>query len=117
MNLFRSQLFLFWQIGKAVYEKQTEYENVIKKYSDYCSYYYGNSFLYTRENIHFMKKFYLNYPIFTKKLDLISWEQYKLLLSIDDKFERDFYFRLSLLFHSNYAETLEFMHNKYYLRI
>ena len=89
----------------------------VQKYSDYYSYYYGNSILFTRENIHMMKKFYINFPIFNDQLENISWEQYQLLLKIPNKKERNFYFYLSLLFHSNYEGTFKFIENQYYSRI
>lgn len=117
MRLFHNRLILYWKIGKDVYEKKDLYENVIEKYSDYYTYLFGNSFLFTRENIHFMKRFYLNFPIFYSSLEKISWEQYKLLLEIDNREERIFYFQISLLFESDYNETVDFIKNQYYLRI
>ena len=117
MELQKYPIFLFWKIGKKVYEKQNCYENVIQKYSDYYSYYYGNSFLFTRENIHLMKRFYLNFPVFFKRMEELNWRQYQLLLLIPDRNERYFYFCLVLLFHSNYEETYMFIVNNYYVRI
>jgi hypothetical protein len=64
-----------------------------------------------------MKSFYLNFPIYYKTLEKIDWNQYKVLLNIIDKDERYFYFRLSLLYNSNYSEMLEFINNKYFIRI
>ena len=64
-----------------------------------------------------MKRFYLNFPVFYKKLEDISWEQYCLLLLIPDKKENIFYFLISLLFESNYQETLDLVSNRYYSRI
>ena len=110
-------IFLLWNIGKCVYEQQSLCENIIQKYSDYYSYYFGDSIVFTRENIHLMKRFYLNFPIFHKKLENICWEQYQLLLKIQNKKERNFYFALSLLFRSNYEETCELISNQYYVRI
>lgn len=117
MKLFQNRLILYWKIGKDVYEKNKLYDNVIEKYSEYYTYLFGNSFLFTRENIHFMKRFYLNFPIFYSSLEKISWEQYKLLLGIYNRDERNFYFQLSLLFESDYDETVDFIKNQYYLRI
>ena len=45
-----------------------------------------------------MELFYLNFPIYYSKLNNITWDQYKLLFTIDDKEERLFYFYLSLFF-------------------
>ena len=73
--------------------------------------------MFTRENIILMKKFYLSFPIFYDRLENITWNQYKLLLSISNKKERMFYFNLSLLFNSDYYGTNTFINNRYFYRI
>ena len=108
-------LLLFWNIGKQVYEDTCD--NTIEKYSNYYSYYYGNSYLFNRENIRLMKVFYICFSIFYKKLNNITWDQYKLLFNISDRKERLFYFYISLFFNSNLDETNSFIENNYYLRI
>ena len=113
----KNRLFLFWTIGKNVYEKQNYYDNVVAYYEKYLSYYFGNSYLFTRENIKYMEIFYLNFPMFFDDLMKISWEQYLMLFKISDKKERYFYFKLSLLFKSNCDETREFIDNNYFVRI
>ena len=110
-------ILLFWKIGKKVYEEEKKCENAIKKYADYYSYYYGNSIIFTRENVHMMRRLYLNFPIFYERLESISWEQYLLLFQIMNKKERWFYFYLSILFHSDFEGTIEFIKNRYYFRI
>lgn len=115
--LAKNKLFLFWNIGKKVYEEQNSCENVIKKYSDYCSYYFGDSLLFTRENIHLMKRFYMNYPIFYKEMTNITWNQYQLLLLIHNKKERMFYYALSLFISADYNELLNLVQNQYFLII
>ena len=117
MEFHCATIFLFWNIGKRVYEEEKTCGNIVQKYSDHYSYYYGNSSLFTRENIHLMKRFYMNFPIYYSKLEMFSWKQYQLLLNIVDKKERFFYYSLSLLFHSDYEETLNFILNQYYIRI
>ena len=112
-----NNLLLFWNIGKKVYEEKDIRENAIEKYSNYYSYYYGNSYLFSRENIRFMKLFYISFPIFYKELYNVSWEQYKLLIRINNRKERLFYFYISLFFNSDLIETSDFINNDYYLRI
>ena len=112
-----NKILLFWNIGKRVYEEQNTCDNPIQKYSEYCSYYFGNSVLFTRENIHLMKRFYMNFPIYYKEMDSINWEQYQLLLMIKNKKERFFYYALSLFLSINYFELLELIQNNYYLVI
>ncbi len=117
MKFNEYSIFLFWKIGKKVYEKKNFCENSVQKLSDYYSYYFGDSLLFTRENIHFMKRLYLNFPIFFKRMEELSWKQYQLLLLIPNREERFFYFYLVLLFHSNYEEMCSFINNNYYMRI
>lgn len=112
-----NKIYIFWNIGKSVYENENNYLNIIEKYSDYYSYYYGNSFLFTRENIRLMKKFYLTFPIFYFDLERLSWEQYKLLFLINNYKERYFYFYISLFFNYDYLETKSLIINNCYKRI
>jgi len=112
-----NSIFLFWNIGKMLYKNQESTENIIQKYSSYYSYYYGNSFLFTRENLHYMKRFYISFPVYNSIYNNFSWKQYKLLLNINDNKERYFYFYCSILFHSNYEDTYDLIQNDYYSRI
>ena len=53
-----NKLLLYWNIGKIVYENRVNYLNIVEKCSDYYSYLFGNSYMFTRENIWLMEKFY-----------------------------------------------------------
>jgi hypothetical protein len=117
MNFIKTNLIYFWTIGKLVYEKRQIYDNIIERSSNYFSYYFGNSTLFTRDNIKYMEMFYLNFPIYYSKLNNITWDQYKLLFTIENREERYFYFYLSLFFNSNLDETKDFISNNYYVRI
>ena len=108
---------MYWNIGKNVYLEQNTCNNIVERYSNYYTYLFGNSFQFTRENIHLMKRFYMNFPIYTSNLEKLSWRQYQLLLKITDKKERLFYYYLCCFFNSSYEESLDFISNKYYVRI
>ena len=108
---------LFWKIGKIVYENRGNCLNIVEKCSTYYSYLLGNSSMFTRENIWLMEKFYLMFPIFSYKLEKITWEQYKLLFNINNSKERYFYFYVVLFFNFDYNNTLDLINNNYYLRI
>jgi len=110
-------IHFLWSIGKKTYINKNKYGNIIEKYSIYYSYHYGNSYLFTRENIRKMQIFYLDFPIFFPQLEYFSWEQYKLLFNVVDKKERLFYFYILLFFRSNYDDTCELIKNDYYQRI
>ncbi|MBR2828745.1 MAG: hypothetical protein IKE70_05890 [Bacilli bacterium] len=115
--MYQNQLYLYWNIGKHAYENKDKCINSIEKYSNYYSYRFGNSYLFTRNRIRMMILFYLTFPIFFKQMENITWNQYMLLLNIEDKKERYFYFYLSLFFHSDYQQTKDFIFNDYYFRI
>ena len=53
MDFIKTNLIYFWKIGKLVYEKRKVYDNIIERSSKYFSYYFGNSTLFTRDNIKF----------------------------------------------------------------
>ena len=59
-------LLLFWKIGKKVYEDTSI--NTIEKYSNYYSYYYGNSYLFNRENKKSILNSYSKYFLFYVEL-------------------------------------------------
>ena len=61
MYIIKPNLCSLWKIGKNVHSNREKYNNVVEKYSDYFSYYFGNSYLFTRDNIHLMERFYLNF--------------------------------------------------------
>ena len=117
MNLLKNKIYIFWKIGKTVFEKQEVCSNAFEKYANYFAYYFGNSYFFTRENIKYMELFYLSFPIFYKRLENISWDQYKLLLNINYLEERFFYFRVILLFNYDYRCTRELLSNNYFYRI
>ena len=110
-------IYTLWLIGKEVYYNKTNYNNIFQKYSSYYSYLYGNSYLFTRENIRKMLNLYLDFPIYYSKLENISWRQYSLLFNISSREERFFYFRIMLLFNSNYNDISDLIVNKYYERL
>ena len=59
----------------------------------------------------------MNFPIFHKRLEEISWEMIQYLLKIPKKKERLFYYYLSLFLQCNYDEMITMIQNHYYDRI
>ena len=110
-------IYRIWNIGRLVWNKRESYDNPIEKISLICSYFYGNSFLFNREDIRLMRKFYLDFPIYYESMNKITWNQYREILALDDRKERYFYFYLSIFFSSDLLETKEFILNDYYSRI
>ena len=94
--------------------KQKSYENVISKYSDLCSYYFGMSQTFSRENIHFMKKFYQYFPIYIPELNKLKWEHYVELLKIGDSKKRYFYLRIAIFCKGSVLELKDVINNNIY---
>ena len=112
-----TKILLYWNIGKIVYDNRSNYLNIVEKCSTYYSYLFGNSYMFTRENIWLMEKFYLMFPIFSSRLENITWDQYQLLFKINNSKERYFYFYIVLFFNFDYENTKLLINNNYYLRI
>ena len=86
----------YWQIGHDI----VEFEQGGKVRADY-----GKALLvnlsgdlrlrlgkgFSRSNLVYMRRLYLEYPISQKPSDLLSWSHHVELLRIDDKLERSFY--------------------------
>ena len=115
--IIKDKILLFWTIGKRVYENRGKQLDIVEKSSNYYSYLFGNSFMFTRENIWFMENLYKTFPVFFKELNYLSWNQHKYLLQITDLDERYFYFNITMFFKYNYEETKLLLENNYYKRI
>lgn len=112
-----NRLILFWNIGKRVFDEQDYVDNAIDKYSTFFQYRYGMTECFSRENINFMKKLYLCFPIFTETLLKLEWGHYLELLKINDKKRRMFYYQLSLFFNWSIFELSYSINNYFYERI
>ena len=62
-------LYLFWRIGKVVFDNYKVSCNVIEKCSTFLSYYFGNSSKFNNDNIKYMIRFYSDFPVFYKELN------------------------------------------------
>ncbi len=113
----KNRLYLFWLIGKNVYKDQYSYENVCSKYSLYYSYKYGNSSMFTRDNLKYMSNFYCRFPMYFDCLNKLSWNHYRLILNINDSDEQYFYFRIALFCRSSVEELGYLINNNYFNKI
>lgn len=64
-----------------------------------------------------MKKFYLYFPIYDKRMDNLDWESYLELLKLNNKFICYFYFKISLFCNFNYAEIKSLVDSNIYFLI
>lgn len=110
----KNRLFLFWKIGEIVSKRQKRYENVVARYSEYFSYRFGMSKMFSTRNVNYMKKFYEDFPIYLEQFDRLSFEHYMLLVDISDVKSRYFYFRVALFCQSNVSELRDMITLKLY---
>lgn len=107
----------FWEIGKFVFNKRDFCENIVSKTSTYLSYYYGNSGMFSVQNIIFMRKFYLYFPIFNSNIYKLDWDSYVELMKIKNREICYFYYRISLFCNLNYFELKNLININMYSRL
>lgn len=92
----------YWEIGRYIVEfeqgglERAVYgKSLINTLATDLSRLHGKGF--SRSNLIYMRLFYLEYPISEKASHLLSWSHYVELLKIEDKLERSFYEKQSIL--------------------
>ena len=89
-------LNLYWNIGKAIIEKQQGDERasygdyVLDKLSQKLIKEFGKGF--SKRNLERMRKFYICFPIATTLSSQLSWSHYLELIKIEEEPKRSFYF-------------------------
>ena len=114
MIIINNRLLLFWKVGRNVTLRQKSLENAISKYSDLCAYHFGMSKTFSRENVHYMKRFYECFPIYISELNKLNWEHYLELLKISNLNERYFYLRVAIFCKSSVLELRDVINNNVY---
>ncbi len=112
-----TKLKFFWKIGKFTVDKSVYCENIISKCSRYFSYYFGNSTMFSYDNIIFMRKFYRYFPIYLEKMNDLDWDSYLELLKLKNKRACYFYFNLSLFCKYSFDDLKLVIENDIYDRI
>ncbi len=96
-----SRTLMYWNIGKRIFEEEQQG----KDRADYGKYLleyiskeiqpeYGNGF--SRRELERYRQFYRTFPIATTLWSQLSWSQYKLLMTLKDSEQREFYIAESL---------------------
>ncbi|SHL13881.1 Predicted nuclease of restriction endonuclease-like (RecB) superfamily, DUF1016 family [Chitinophaga jiangningensis] len=87
---------MYWHIGKRIFEEEQKGKEradygvyLIKYLSEQLQPEYGSG--YSVRQINLYRQFYRMFPIVHTLCAQLSWSQYKLLLSVDNESERDFY--------------------------
>ena len=110
-----------WEIGKLLTEaqngsKRAKYgESLIKNWSQKLSKLYGTNYSYT--NLKYMRQFYLSFPISHPLRDQLTWTHYRILLSIKNESERNYYTNQVVLNNLSTRELEEVIKSKAYDRL
>lgn len=113
----KNRLFLFWKVGKIVFTKHNQVENIAFKISSFYSYRYGFDYTFSIENVNRMKCFYLCFPNYNSTIEKLSWNHYLQLIEIMDRNKRLFYFKISVFCNLTIEELLFSFDNLFYERL
>src|SRR5690606_17118571 len=87
---------MYWHIGKRIFEEEQEGKDradygtfLIKYLSEQLQPEFGSGF--SSRQLHWYRQFYRTFPIVSALRTQLSWTQYKLLLSVDSQYKREFY--------------------------
>jgi hypothetical protein len=87
---------MYWRIGERTFveeqrgEERAKYgEQILKNLSVKLEDEFGSGFSYRQ--LAYARKFYRVYPIVNALRSQLNWSQYRLLISIDDDYKREYY--------------------------
>ena len=115
------KLLTNWNIGKILVEAQgglnrAKYgDGLIKKWSITFMHDYGKH--YNVREFRRMRQFYLLYPKWSAVRTILNWTHYRMLFSIKDKNERNYYTNQVILNHLSTRELEELIKSKAYNRL
>lgn len=87
---------MYWHIGQRIFEEEQEGKDradygtfLIKHLSEQLQPEFGSGF--SKRQLQWYRQFYRIFPIVSTLCTQLSWSQYKLLLSLDNDEQREFY--------------------------
>lgn len=88
----------YWEVGRQIVEAQGDRAEYGKHLMEYLSERLTKEFGrgYDKRNLHYMKQFYLAFPIVNTLCSQLSWSHYRLLMRVEDEKKRLFYMREAL---------------------
>ena len=112
----------YWKVGQYIVEfeqkgsAKAEYgKSLLEKLSKDLSLLHGKGF--SLSNLQRMRQLYLTYPISAKPSHKLSWSHYVELLKIEDKLERSFYEKQSILENWSVPELKRQKNSSLFLRL
>ena len=83
----------YWEVGRQIAEAQgdrAEYgKHLVEYLSERLTKEFGSGF--NKRNLHYMKQFFLAFPIVNTLCSQLSWSHYRLLMRVEDEKKRLFY--------------------------
>lgn len=92
----KNRLFLYWHVGKFVFEYQKKYPNTYGKLSSFLQYYFGMTNLFSLKKIIEMERFYIYFPIYNNNLEKLDWDYYLELIKIKNCCLRMIYYKIAI---------------------
>ena len=90
------RILMYWRIGERTFveeqrgEERAKYgEQILKNLAVKLEDEFGSGFSYRQ--LAYARKFYRVYPIVNALRSQLNWSQYRLLISIDDDYKREYY--------------------------
>jgi hypothetical protein len=106
----------YWLVGKFVYLNKYRTTNIIKKCSEYLSYYFGDSYSFSYDKVLTMRKLFLYFPIYNHNLEKIDWNYYLELLKLNKDISY-FYYRVCLFCELDFNSFKSMINTNMYYRI
>lgn len=116
-DIITYRIYFYWLVGKFVFDKRDCCNNIIEKCSEYLSYYFGDSYSFSYNNLVCMRKFYLCFPVYLDKFENISWKYYLKLLDINNSSIAKFYLKVCLFCDMDYESLNSMINSNTYYRI
>lgn len=109
----------YWEIGRQIVEAQGDRAEYGKHLMEYLSERLTKEFgrAYTKRNLHYMRQFYLAFPIVNTLCSQLSWSHYRLLMRVEDERKRLFYMREAVDQRWTVRQLDREIHSFYYERL
>ena len=117
----REDLLSRWNIGKLLVDAQGGEErakygsSLIKEWGKKFSKEYGNN--YSERNLELFRKFYNCFPISNALRSKLNWTQYKIILSLKNENERNYYINQVIISNLSSRELERIIKDKTYERL
>lgn len=109
----------YWEVGRQIVEAQGDRAEYGKHLMEYLSERLTKEFGkgYDKRNLHYMKQFYVAFPIVNTLCSQLSWSHYRLLMRVEKEKKRLFYMREAVEQRWTVRQLDREIHSFYYERL